>query len=55
MVRALQSKDRKHKESNAMSKPVISGSIFPTAKEDLGAAKLTPETPQTKSASYRLA
>jgi len=38
-----------------MSKPVIPESVFPTAKEDLGAAKFTPETPQTKSASYSLA
>ena len=29
--------------------------VFPTAEEDIGAAKLAPDTPQTRSPSYRLA
>lgn len=33
----------------------IPESVFPTAKEDAGAAKLSPDTVQTRSASYRLA
>ena len=38
-----------------MNKPGLPGSAFPTAKEDLGASKLSPDTPQTRSHSYRLA
>ncbi|WP_455233959.1 LOG family protein [Thiogranum longum] len=33
----------------------ISETVFPTAEEDAGAAKRVPDTPQTRSPSYRLA
>jgi len=38
-----------------MAKNKISQSAFPTAEEDVSAARLTPDTIQTRSPSYRLA
>ena len=38
-----------------MTRPVIPKSAFPTAEEDVSAARLTPDTAQTRSPSYRLA
>jgi len=38
-----------------MMEPETPEHVFPTAKDDFGAAKLVPETPQTGSHSYRLA
>ena len=38
-----------------MTEPEISEPVFPTAEEDAGAATLAPDTPQTRSHSYRLA
>ncbi len=38
-----------------MSKTELPGEVFPSAEEDVGAAKRGPTTPQTESASYRLA
>lgn len=38
-----------------MPKPESPEHVFPTAKDDVGAAKLAPSTPQTLSSSYRLA
>lgn len=32
----------------------ITDHVFPTAEEDINVAKLVPDTPQTRSASYRL-
>ena len=38
-----------------MKEPDIPENVFPTAEEDVGAARLVPDTPQTRSYSYRLA
>lgn len=38
-----------------MKKSKLPDSAFPSAKDDIGASKLTPDTPQTRSHSYRLA
>jgi len=38
-----------------MKQSDIPGNVFPTAGEDVGASKLMPDTPQTRSQSYRLA
>lgn len=38
-----------------MKIPEIPEQVFPTAEEDVSAAKLGPDTPQTRSHSYRLA
>ena len=38
-----------------MKEPEITGNTFPTAEEDVGVARLTPYTPQTRSVSYKLA
>lgn len=38
-----------------MTEPEIPDNVFPTAEEDVGAAKLVTNTPQTRSLSYRLA
>ena len=38
-----------------MTEPEIPQHVFPTAEEDVGAATLAPDTPQTRSPSYRLA
>lgn len=38
-----------------MTRPVIPKSAFPTAEEDVSAARLTPDTAQTRSPSHRLA
>jgi uncharacterized protein (TIGR00730 family) len=38
-----------------MMEPEIPKHVFPTAKEDTGAARLVPDTPQTRSQSFRLA
>lgn len=35
--------------------PEIQNHVFPTAEEDVGAARRAPDTPQTRSSSYRLA
>lgn len=38
-----------------MDRPEQMPNVFPTAEEDAGAATLAPDTPQTRTASYRLA
>ena len=38
-----------------MTRPIIPKSTFPTAEEDVNAARLSPDTAQTRSSSYRLA
>jgi uncharacterized protein (TIGR00730 family) len=38
-----------------MTDPEFPEHVFPTAEEDAGAARLVPDTPQTRSPSYRLA
>ncbi|MCR8923335.1 TIGR00730 family Rossman fold protein [Dasania sp. GY-MA-18] len=38
-----------------LKKPYKAAKVFPTAEEDVGAAKLSPSTPQTSSPAYRLA
>lgn len=38
-----------------MTEPEIPENVFPTAEEDVGSARLVPDTPQTRSYSYRLA
>lgn len=38
-----------------MKKNDITKNVFPTAGEDVGASRLMPDTPQTRSESYRLA
>ena len=38
-----------------MTRPELPKSAFPTAEEDVSAARLTPDTKQTRSPSYRLA